>query len=247
MTKRSVLCFSANQCVKLAAILFILILLFNLVVNNFNMKEAIRLYSQQDGKLYKLETSVNLMRKEASDRIDRLEERLNNTDRMIQEKLTTMTQPTTSTLITRPSEIINSSIIIYDYEINENKVTNHSFQCVKSARVVVQTTICIHSILDDIFVSKSIQMYGAWERDVLSVFMRLLEADQKLQVLDVGANLGQYSLFAAKLGRTCVAVEPFSENYIRLHASARAENITDKIILVTNGVSDRSGERKVIK
>ena len=53
--------------------------------------------------------------------------------------------------------------------------------------------------------------------------------------------MGQNWLFEAELGRKCVAVEPFNENFIRIHKAAQIENIHQNIILVTNAISDTRG------
>ena len=58
-------------------------------------------------------------------------------------------------------------------------------------------------------------------------------------ILDIGANIGQYSLFAAKLGRDVVAVEPFQDNILRIHKAAKMQNIQKKITLIKNGISDK--------
>jgi FkbM family methyltransferase len=79
---------------------------------------------------------------------------------------------------------------------------------------------------------------------VVNLFMKFLALNKNLHVFDIGANLGQYCLYAAKFGRKCIAVEPFYDNYIRLHRAAQIEKISDRIVLVTNGVSDRRGEIK---
>jgi FkbM family methyltransferase len=93
-------------------------------------------------------------------------------------------------------------------------------------------------------VSYSIATSGVWEYEPMRLFMSILDKNPDFQVIDVGANLGQFTLFAAKLGRTSIAIEPFFDNYIRLHMSAYLENLTDKIILIVNGVSEKRGERK---
>ena len=90
--------------------------------------------------------------------------------------------------------------------------------------------------------SNELKEYGIWELNILTLFMKMLDSTSNLQVFDIGANLGQYCLFAAKFGRKCVAVEPFYDNVIRLHKSAQIEIISNNIILVTNGISDRKGE-----
>jgi FkbM family methyltransferase len=58
--------------------------------------------------------------------------------------------------------------------------------------------------------------------------------------------LGQYTLFAAKLGRNVVSVEPFYDNIIRIHKAARLENLQSKIVLITNALSNSRGDIKLL-
>ena len=81
------------------------------------------------------------------------------------------------------------------------------FECIKTKKVVVQTTICIHNDENDAYISKTLKKGEIWEEDLLTTFMRMLKADAHIHALDIGAQLGQYCLFAAKFGRKCVAVE----------------------------------------
>jgi FkbM family methyltransferase len=53
-------------------------------------------------------------------------------------------------------------------------------------------------------------------------------------VLDIGADLGQYSIFAAKLGKQVVSIEPYEQNILRIHKASAKENLSDKIILIKN-------------
>jgi FkbM family methyltransferase len=55
---------------------------------------------------------------------------------------------------------------------------------------------------------------------------------------------GQYSLFAAKMGRRVISVEPFHDNILRLHKAAKLENLTDNIMLFTNAISNKPNEIK---
>ena len=135
---------------------------------------------------------------------------------------------------------IKKHMKVYDL----TKENPNQFDCVKSAEIYVSTTICLHDLNNDVFVSGAIKSQGVWERSLVELFMKILKANPDFQVFDIGSQLGQFSLFASKLGRTCIAVEPFYNNYIRLHKSAQLAQVTDKIILVTNGVSDKRGEKK---
>jgi FkbM family methyltransferase len=53
-------------------------------------------------------------------------------------------------------------------------------------------------------------------------------------------------LFAAKLGKDVVAVEPFHDNILRIHKAAKTENITDKITLIKNGISNKRNIMELI-
>jgi FkbM family methyltransferase len=66
-------------------------------------------------------------------------------------------------------------------------------------------------------------------------------------VIDVGAQIGIYSLFAAKMGHSVVAVEPFEDNVVRIHKAAYLENITDKITLIKNAIADKRNEIKQLE
>jgi FkbM family methyltransferase len=138
---------------------------------------------------------------------------------------------------------IKNHVKVYDL----NAPNYNKFDCVKSKPIIVQTTICIHDVTRDRFVSGSIKGYGVWEGGLVQLFMNILNSDKDINVLDIGAQLGQYSLYAAKLGRKCVAVEPFYDSYIRFHKSILLENMQDKFVLITNGVSDKRGEFKRLK
>jgi FkbM family methyltransferase len=136
-------------------------------------------------------------------------------------------------------------LLAYNLSLHNHLVDPTQFECLKTRKILeVQPTMCIHDPQKDIYVSKTIKEFGIYEPPQVELFMKILQHDSSLQVLDVGANIGLYTLYAAKLGRLCVCVEPFEDNLIRLHASAILENTTDRIIVVKNGVSNKRGEFK---
>ena len=59
---------------------------------------------------------------------------------------------------------------------------------------------------------------------VRSFVTQLLELNDT-DVIDIGANIGVYSLLAAKLGRNVIAVEPLYENLNRMHKAAHLEGM----------------------
>lgn len=58
------------------------------------------------------------------------------------------------------------------------------------------------------------------------------------QVVDIGANIGYYTLLAAKLGQQVVAVEPVLDSIERLQHAAHIEEVTERITVVYNAVAD---------
>jgi FkbM family methyltransferase len=57
--------------------------------------------------------------------------------------------------------------------------------------------------------------------------------------LDLGANNGEYSLIAAKLGHDVLLVEPFYSNILKIHKAAQLENIHDRMTLIKNKISNK--------
>jgi len=62
----------------------------------------------------------------------------------------------------------------------------------------------------------------------------------------VGAQIGQYSLFAAAMGRKVVTVEPFYDNILRIHKAAFLEKTFKNIILIKNAISNKRNEIKLL-
>ena len=63
-------------------------------------------------------------------------------------------------------------------------------------------------------------------------------------VMDIGAQIGQYSLLAAKAGRKVVTVEPFKENILRLHKASTMDKTQSRITLIKNALSNKRNEIK---
>ena len=66
------------------------------------------------------------------------------------------------------------------------------------------------------YISDNLESAGVWEEYIVAEVGDLLSRDPDLHLIDAGANIGVYSLYAAKLGRKVVAVEPFMDNVLRL-------------------------------
>lgn len=58
---------------------------------------------------------------------------------------------------------------------------------------------------------------------------------------------GQYSLFAAKMGRKVVTVEPFYENILRIHKASYLDKTYNNILLIKNAISNIRNEIKKLE
>jgi hypothetical protein len=81
-------------------------------------------------------------------------------------------------LFTNESSLLNH-LKIYDL----NKPNDGNFECVNSTKIVVQTTICVHDIQRDIYVSGAIKNIGVWEYNLMRIFMRMVNSKPNINVL----------------------------------------------------------------
>jgi len=110
----------------------------------------------------------------------------------------------------------------------------------------VQTTLCLHDLEKD-FTSRTINSNGIKEKELLIPFLKYLKKNPDHLFLDVGTHVGLFTMFAAKLGRDVVSVEPFHDNAIRIHKASRIEDVWRRITLVKNAVSDKPNEIKFLQ
>jgi FkbM family methyltransferase len=144
------------------------------------------------------------------------------------------------------------SLKVYSHDLNnwnlDNNVckTNTKFQRAWLKTTIGNTPIYIHNPNDDIWISKNLLMNGHWEADFVSLVFNLLLKDNAhdIQFVDLGANIGVFTLAVAKLGVKVIAVEPLSINLQRLCKSVE-EGISedgapfaDRVTIIHNALSD---------
>ena len=122
--------------------------------------------------------------------------------------------------------------------VDISKPYDADFKCVYM-QTVPKTPICLHDILRDEFISHDLETTGLWEPRVLQDFIEVLLRDPAIGVVDLGANIGVYTLVSARMGHRVVAVEPFTENTWRIHKAALLGETSSRIVLLHNAVSDR--------
>ncbi|RMZ97667.1 hypothetical protein BpHYR1_024946 [Brachionus plicatilis] len=123
---------------------------------------------------------------------------------------------------------------------SDNLCSQHEYemiQCRKSLKIHVSTTLCIHSIDKD-YTSRLISKNGIKEKWLIQLFTK----NEDCLVIDIGAHVGMYTLFAAKMDRDVLAVEAFYDNILRLQKAARIENLEKKITLLNYAISNKANE-----
>lgn len=103
--------------------------------------------------------------------------------------------------------------------------------------------MCLYSNSKDFWVSRTIKQTGAWEANLVQLVLNTLKkhADSHPTLLDIGANIGYYTLAAARAGLHVEAFEPSLRNaemlrqslivnrlehHVKLHTFALAPNTT---------------------
>ncbi|GFR71693.1 hypothetical protein ElyMa_003819800 [Elysia marginata] len=81
--------------------------------------------------------------------------------------------------------------------------------------------ICVHSKEHDKYISAALLSSGLWEPFATRAYQQALTFHPDAAVVDIGANIGYYTLLAAAMGHSVVAVEPQRENLKRLAEAAK--------------------------
>jgi FkbM family methyltransferase len=80
---------------------------------------------------------------------------------------------------------------------------------------------------------------GLHEQDEMGFALHVLRRGDVF--VDIGANVGSYTVLAAKLGARVVAVEPIPETFARLVANLRLNGLESSVTAHCIGLSDRNG------
>ena len=101
------------------------------------------------------------------------------------------------------------------------------------------TTICVYPPEKDIYISNGLINFGMWERSMVQTFQHYLTKFPGMGVIDIGSNLGVYTLSAAKAGHKVLAIEPNRDNVIRIHKAASLDDtVRANMKLLLNAVGD---------
>lgn len=119
-------------------------------------------------------------------------------------------------------------------------ITEH-FICIKTKQLfkVIRTTICVHNQSD--FVSRHFLENNTYEEEYMQILFRLFLRYPEYGLIDVGGNIGAYTMFAAAMKRTVISIECFRPNYRRIAKAVQIEQLQDNVILIGNAIYSQSG------
>ena len=110
--------------------------------------------------------------------------------------------------------------------------------CVPLQTFKGSTIICTHPIEKDTFVSASVQRDGQWEGTLVFNIARLLQSKPDAEFLDIGCNIGTYTLAMAHQGTKVTAVDPLLTNLELLSKSLKLGHLRENVTLIWNVVSN---------
>lgn len=100
-----------------------------------------------------------------------------------------------------------------------------------------QTPIHVYTAQEDQWVSGNIIRQGMWEGNLVTRIHNILKNDPDVVFVDIGANVGVFSLTVAKLGRHVIAVDALDGNVARLCRSVQDGKLSDHMTIVHNALS----------
>ena len=120
-----------------------------------------------------------------------------------------------------------------------------NYTCV-SMQIVPDTPICLYPEHQDKLISGAYLKGNKFAGGVPRMMMDWLNADPEMGLIDLGANIGAYTLPIAAMGRNVVSVEPNMENVRHLHKAVNLGKLEHRITILANALSSERGVSKII-
>ena len=101
--------------------------------------------------------------------------------------------------------------------------------------------MCLYNVHEDQYVSGSIHKFGNWEGHIVTEMIKTLQQFENSTLLDIGGNIGYYTLAAASAGYPVNVFEPVPLNAAMIQQSIQRNNFKN-VKLHTTALSDTIGE-----
>ena len=133
---------------------------------------------------------------------------------------------------------------VHDFSAPEEE--GFDFDCV-STSTHPNVKICIFNDDEDIYVSKRLRSWGAWERHLTTAISQLMGFYSDPTFVDIGANLG---IMTVHLARKCDqghvhAIEPIPENFVTLGAIVKRFRLSN-VTLHQFALGEQPGELEMV-
>ena len=129
------------------------------------------------------------------------------------------------------------NVVNLSEQLHTGNYTYQSLRCL-STKTEPSFHMCTYLSNRDRFISSALQTDGIWEPYITPIMQVALNKYPKGILIDVGANIGYYSLMAAKMGHTTIAIEPKEENLLRLQMGIDLNHVSNEVYLVQNVLYD---------
>lgn len=142
--------------------------------------------------------------------------------------------------------IDNTFRSVYSYQSKWDVNTHVCNGCYDFIKTRLKTSygdipIYVYTPKEDKFVSSRIIQAGLFEAPKIHQLLTYLRSDPSLNFIDIGANLGVFTLNVAKFGRKVLAVEALNKNVQHLCLSVRDGHLQNNIKIIHNALSDKPG------
>lgn len=142
---------------------------------------------------------------------------------------------------------VTDSVYYHDCH-NNNQETSTSqpaelFQLVRT-KTVSPFEMSVYPQVEDRWVSGAIQESGCWECDLVKLVTDTLEQFQDAYFVDIGGNIGMFSLSVAAMKRTAFVLEPLKMNYNHICRSVTKNQFHDNLHLFS--VAATRNDSKVV-
>lgn len=114
--------------------------------------------------------------------------------------------------------------------------------CVTAAVTGLRFPMCVYTASEDRHISRSVLKGGYFEEDLVTKIVELFRSHEDVTFVDLGANLGTYTLPVTHLGGRSVAVEPNPETFRRLEKSIQLGGIGDRVDALNVAISNVSSK-----
>ena len=119
-----------------------------------------------------------------------------------------------------------------------NYIIQYTNKCVQLKVLNGTVPICTYPADRDTLISENLQRSGDWEGYLVSNLVRYLRTRPDAEFLDVGCNIGVYTLAMAYIGTRVTAVDALLQNLQLLSQSLTMARLKDNVTLIWNAISN---------